>query len=156
MSSKPLWRNNALAGEFLVRREAETRALAAELAKRLVPGDVVALQGDLGTGKSVFARAILRSLGVKDPALPSPTFALIQEYFGKGCKIAHMDFYRLDDPGELEAIGLRRYLASPWICIIEWAEKAVDLLPPHTHWVYFSWIEGIPTGRKITITRQGS
>lgn len=116
----------------MVRRlanEAETCACAAQVAKTLKPGDVVALEGALGAGKSVFARALMRALGVKDQAIPSPTFALIQTYEGEGCRVAHMDWYRLEHVEEIEALGVRDYFAPPWITIIEWPERAPELVP---------------------------
>ncbi len=109
--------------------EAETRAFAHAFARTLAPGDAVALHGDLGAGKSVFARAVMRALGVRDEAMPSPTFAIIQEYAGDGCRVAHMDWYRLSGAEELEAIGVRDYFRPPWICLIEWPERAPALLP---------------------------
>ncbi len=109
--------------------EAATVAYAQKLATEIKPGQVIALSGELGAGKSVFSRALMRALGVTDEALPSPTFALIQTYDGKGCQIAHMDWYRLDDAGEIEMLGVRDYFESPWITLIEWPERAFDLLP---------------------------
>jgi len=113
-----------------LQNEAATVAYARKLAATIEPGQVVALSGELGAGKSVFARALMRALGVRDEALPSPTFALIQSYQGEGCSVAHMDWYRLDDAGEIEMLGIRDYFEPPWISIIEWPERAPDLLPP--------------------------
>jgi tRNA threonylcarbamoyladenosine biosynthesis protein TsaE len=110
--------------------EAATVAYAQKLAGQIKPGQVIALSGELGAGKSVFARALMRALGVTDEALPSPTFALIQTYDGDGCKVAHMDWYRLDDADGIEMLGVRDYFTLPWISIIEWPERAPDLLPP--------------------------
>jgi len=111
--------------------EAATVAYAQKLAGQIKPGQVIALSGELGAGKSVFARALMRALGVTDEALPSPTFALIQTYNGKDCQVAHMDWYRLDDTNEIEMLGVRDYFEPPWITIIEWPERAPDLLPPN-------------------------
>ncbi|MCF7821274.1 MAG: tRNA (adenosine(37)-N6)-threonylcarbamoyltransferase complex ATPase subunit type 1 TsaE [Mariprofundaceae bacterium] len=109
--------------------EAATVAYARKLAKQIRPGQVIVLSGELGAGKSVFARALMRALGVTDEALPSPTFALIQTYDGRDCQIAHMDWYRLDDTGEIEMLGVRDYFEAPWITIIEWPERAPSILP---------------------------
>ena len=109
--------------------EEETCAYAAKLAGSLKPGSVVALSGELGAGKSVFARALMRALGVTDEAMPSPTFALIQTYDGKSCRVAHMDWYRLEDSDEIEMLGVREYFTPPWITIIEWPERAPELIP---------------------------
>jgi tRNA threonylcarbamoyladenosine biosynthesis protein TsaE len=111
-----------------VYHESETIALASEFAASLKPGDIVAMHGELGAGKSVFCRAVMRALGVTDKALPSPTFSIIQEYEADGCKVAHMDWYRLDAVDEIEMLGVREYFQSPWICLIEWPERAMELL----------------------------
>jgi len=112
--------------------EAATVAYAQKLAKEIRPGQTIALSGELGAGKSFLARALMRALGVQDEALPSPTFALIQTYDGKDCQVAHMDWYRLDDAGEIEMLGVRDYFEPPWITLIEWPERAPSILPPET------------------------
>jgi tRNA threonylcarbamoyladenosine biosynthesis protein TsaE len=117
--------------------EAATVAYAQKLAGQIKPGQVIALSGELGAGKSVFARALMRAFGVTDEALPSPTFALIQTYDGqtcdgKDCRIAHMDWYRLDDTDAVEMLGVRDYFEPPWITIIEWPERNFSILPPDT------------------------
>lgn len=116
-----------------LQNEAATVAYAQKLAATLNPGQAVALSGELGAGKSVFARALMRALGVTDEALPSPTFAIIQTYEGQignePCSVAHMDWYRLDHAEEIEMLGVRDYFEPPWISIIEWPERAPDLLP---------------------------
>ena len=71
----------------------------------------------------------MRALGVADAVMPSPTFAIVQEYAGRDARIAHMDWYRLDCAEELEGIGLREYMQPPWICIIEWPERAGGMIP---------------------------
>ena len=131
--------------------ESESCAFAAELALGLKPGDVVALSGALGAGKSVFARALMRALGVTDEAMPSPTFAIIQEYLGRDCRVAHMDWYRLDCAEELEAIGVREYMQPPWICIVEWPERAPALLPPSARHVSIVVAPGHPQAREICV-----
>ncbi|RMH52901.1 MAG: tRNA (adenosine(37)-N6)-threonylcarbamoyltransferase complex ATPase subunit type 1 TsaE [Zetaproteobacteria bacterium] len=109
--------------------EAATLRAARELAARLQPGDVVALSGPLGVGKSCFARAMLRALGVRDAALPSPTYAIIQPYRGAHGPVAHMDWYRIDDEAELRLTGVAEYLVAPWITLVEWPERGMGLLP---------------------------
>jgi len=71
----------------------------------------------------------MRALGVTDEALPSPSFAIIQEYDADDCRVAHMDWYRLDDAAEIEMLGVRDFFLSPWICLIEWPERAAAILP---------------------------
>jgi len=115
--------------DYQTRNESETVTIAAQFAASLKPGDVVAISGELGAGKSVFCRAVMRALGVTDEALPSPTFAIIQEYEGRDCRIAHMDWYRLEDAAEINMLGVRDFFQPPWVCLIEWPERGQNLLP---------------------------
>ncbi len=113
--------------------EAATHNAAQRWATRLQPGDCLALSGPLGAGKSVFARALMRALGVREAALPSPTFSLIELYETDTLRIAHMDWYRLGEAEEVWMLGVLEYFAPPWISIVEWSERAPELLPRHTH-----------------------
>lgn len=115
--------------------EAETRRLANDLSLVLKPGDVVCLSGDLGAGKSTFTRALLRSFA-GDPELevPSPTFTLVQTYEFDRFDLSHFDLYRLEEPEELEELGLDD-LVETGAALIEWPEKAEDLLPADALWV---------------------
>ncbi len=131
--------------------EAETVAFAEEFAHTLKPGDVVAMHGDLGAGKSVFCRAVMRALGVKDEAMPSPTFAIIQEYEGKDCRVAHMDWYRLTGGDELDAIGVRDYMQPPWICLIEWPGRAPELLDASTRHVKLACVDDDLEVRRVEV-----
>ena len=126
--------------------ESETCAFAQELAKTLKFGDVIALSGDLGAGKSVFARALMRALAVKDEALPSPTYAIIQEYEGKlvsgePCKVAHMDWYRLEESEEVEMLGVREFFEAPWVSIVEWPERAFNTFPSTLKHISLSYVK---------------
>lgn len=131
--------------------EAETVEFAGELAARLKPGMVLALSGELGAGKSVMARALMRALGVGDPALPSPTYTIIQEYQGRGCSIAHMDWYRLEGADELESIGVREYFQPPWICLIEWPERAPEILAGDAIHIRLECVDDDPGARMIRV-----
>ncbi len=135
--------------QIRLQNEAATVAYARELAAQIRPGQVIALSGELGAGKSVFARALMRALGVTDEALPSPTFSLIQSYDGSNCKIAHMDWYRLDDADEIEMLGVRDYFQPPWISIIEWPERASGLLPQDAIRLYMRCTDDDPDARLI-------
>jgi hypothetical protein len=108
--------------------EAATVALAEDVALCLAPGDVVALSGGLGAGKTTFARALIRAVA-DDPRLdvPSPTFTLVQTYAGR-LAIAHFDLYRLGDPAEIDEIGLDEALATG-AALIEWPDRAGSRLP---------------------------
>lgn len=131
--------------------EAATCTFAQELSKKIKPGQVITLSGELGAGKSTFARALMRALGVKDKAMPSPTFALIQTYEGEGCMVSHMDWYRLEDPEEIELLGVHEYFAAPWISIVEWAERAQRLIPGNAIHINLSIDESDFSARFITV-----
>jgi len=107
---------------------AETERLGVTLATFLKPGDLIALKGDLGAGKTTLTAAIGRGLGVTDP-VSSPTYTLIQEYDGP-LPLFHFDPYRLDRPEEIEELGLHEYLEREGVTIIEWANRIMELLPP--------------------------
>ncbi|MDQ6977103.1 MAG: tRNA (adenosine(37)-N6)-threonylcarbamoyltransferase complex ATPase subunit type 1 TsaE [Ghiorsea sp.] len=120
-----------------VQSEAEMTALAKQLVATIKAGDCLALHGDLGAGKSFLARAMMRELGVTDEALPSPTFAIIQEYdAANGLKLAHMDWYRLEDACDVDNLGVDEFFTAPWITFIECSERAPELLPKHTVHIY--------------------
>ncbi len=105
--------------------------LAEDFAFALKPGDVLALEGDLGAGKTTFARALIRAIaGVKDLEIPSPTFTLVQSYNAGRFDVAHFDLYRLTAADELHELGLDHALGKG-IAIIEWPERAGTLLPEH-------------------------
>lgn len=108
--------------------EEELLLLAAQLAKVVTPPAVIFLEGQLGAGKTTFARGFLRALGVEGK-VKSPTYTLIEPYEAEGKKIFHLDLYRLEDAFELEQIGIRDYFTSDSICLIEWPEKGFPLLP---------------------------
>ena len=105
----------------------DTFALGIELGAQLRSGDSVLLAGDLGAGKSVLARAVASSLGVKGP-MPSPTFTLMQPYDGR-VPVSHFDLYRLDDPDEFFAAGLDEYMGGAFVSLIEWPLDGIDANP---------------------------
>ena len=102
--------------------ERETAAVGRELAASLAAGSVVLLFGDLGAGKTAFVRGLAEGLGIPADAVSSPTFTLVQEYRGGRLPLFHVDLYRLDDPREIEDLGLDD-IASDGVTAIEWAEK---------------------------------
>jgi len=134
-----------------LKNEAETIEYATRFARSLKPGDCVALAGDLGAGKSVFARAVMRALGIRDAALPSPTYSIIQEYQARDSRVAHMDWYRLEDADELAAIGVCEYFQPPWICLIEWPQRAPDLLPEACIRVHLNCVDDDSAARWIEV-----
>jgi tRNA threonylcarbamoyladenosine biosynthesis protein TsaE len=102
--------------------ENETAAVGRDLAATLSAGDVVLLYGDLGAGKTAFVRGLADGLGVPASEVSSPTFTLVQEYRGGRLPLFHVDLYRLDDPREVEDLGLDE-IAAGGVLAIEWAEK---------------------------------
>lgn len=106
---------------------AATEALAARLAMWLPARAVIHLHGDLGAGKSTFARALLRALGVTG-TIRSPTYTLVEPYaLADGGQALHLDLYRIGDPGELEFLGLEEDAARLWL--VEWPERGAEALP---------------------------
>jgi tRNA threonylcarbamoyladenosine biosynthesis protein TsaE len=110
----------------------ETNLWGQRLGSLLRGGDVVCLAGDLGSGKTALAQGAGEALKVTAP-MTSPTFTLIQEYNcesgGKDLHLVHMDLYRLQEPEEMEVIGVMDYFQEETICLIEWPEIALDYLP---------------------------
>ncbi len=132
MSAAPL--------SLLLRDEAATARLAEDLATKIAPGDVIALEGDLGAGKTTLARALIRAVADDDGLeVPSPTFTLVQTYPGR-VAIAHFDLYRLGGPDEMDEIGFDE-ASETGAVLVEWPERAEGRLPPETLVIRLS-IEG--------------
>ena len=124
--------------------------LAAEFARTLAPGSVVALAGPLGAGKTTFVRAVVRELHGDDSAVASPTFVFRHTYAGRP-PIEHLDLYRIDDPAEATELGLEDSLDGGAIVLVEWPERLPAFLPPGALRVE---IEGAGNGpRSLTIER---
>lgn len=132
------------------RSEDDTRALAQVLSEFLRPGDVVALNGPLGAGKTVFVRGFTDALEVP-PAdgVCSPSYALINLYERGRVPIAHLDLYRLGDADELEGIGFRDLLAGDYIVLIEWADQVEEALDAAS--VSLTFIDEGPELRRIAL-----
>jgi tRNA threonylcarbamoyl adenosine modification protein YjeE len=110
--------------------EAATASLATRLASRAEVGDVIGLAGDLGSGKTTFARAFIRALGDGNEEVPSPTFTLVEIYaFAGHPPVWHFDLYRLSAPAEAHELGLEDAFAEG-VSLIEWPERLGPLLPP--------------------------
>ncbi len=112
--------------QFITRSGEETFELGRRIGALLEAGDVILLRGDLGAGKSVFARGLARGVGI-DCAMPSPTFTLMQPYEGR-IPFYHFDLYRLDDPEEFYEAGLDEYAFGNGAAVIEWPDCA-ELMP---------------------------
>lgn len=105
------------------RSVADTRSLAASFAPRLKPGDIVTLEGDLGSGKTEFVRGACEALGVPESVVTSPTFTIVNEYDGDDLTVFHIDAYRLKTESEFFDLGYEDYLSGDAIVFIEWPER---------------------------------
>ena len=119
--------SQAFGRELMLRSPAETEALGARIAAGLRLGTAVALEGDLGAGKTVLARAILWALGV-DEDVPSPTFTLVQSYETPALPLRHYDLYRVENADEMRELGLEEAL-DEGAALIEWPERAAAYIP---------------------------
>ena len=114
---------------FKTENPEETQTLGEKLGKTLKQGDIIALVGDLGTGKTCLTQGIARGVGIApDEVVNSPSYILINEYNG-AIPIYHIDLYRLEDGNEIAELGLSEYMEGDGICIIEWAERMAESLP---------------------------
>lgn len=131
--------------------EEETLKSAMAFAKNIKPGSIICLDGELGAGKSVFARGFARGLGITEP-VTSPTFTLVQIYEGGRLNMYHFDVYRIGDPSEMYDIGYEDYFYSDGVCLVEWASLILELIPDYA--IKVSIEKDISKGydyRKITI-----
>lgn len=114
--------------EFSLADENATSALAAQIANHLKPGDTLLLEGQIGAGKSAFARALIRARLGRLEDVPSPTFTLVQTYEDNAGDIWHCDLYRLTHPDEALELGLDEAFDTA-ICLIEWPDRLGDIVP---------------------------
>ena len=119
------------------------------LGKSSMPGDVYLLSGDLGSGKTRLTQGILKGLGSSELAR-SPTFVLVTEYEAR-IPVYHMDFYRLDDHVSIERMQLDEYLYGDGICVIEWADKSLDMFPEDSIKIHFD-ISKTESERQLTFS----
>lgn len=134
-----------------VRGAAGTRRAAASLARALPPGTVIALHGGLGAGKTTFTQGLAMALGVNRP-VTSPTFTLVTEHQGSAGRLVHMDLYRLSDAESLLEIGWQEYLESGSLVVVEWPERASELIDALPHAVDVTLAPDPDPGyRQITI-----
>jgi tRNA threonylcarbamoyladenosine biosynthesis protein TsaE len=130
-----------------------TRRLAAAIGAALAPGDLVVLEGDLGSGKTFLVRGIARALGVPSSVrITSPTFALVNEHSGR-MPIVHADLYRLGDASELTEVGLSERVGSEAVVLVEWGERFADELGDAGLWVFLSLSA---VGRTATLLSRGA
>ena len=114
-------------GRVVTRSPDETLAVAKAVGELLRPGDVVSLAGDLGTGKTVFARGVARALGVSDPVV-SPSFTIVREYEGR-VPVVHVDVYRIGTFQELHDLGFEEVVREDAVTLVEWGDAVDRMLP---------------------------
>ncbi len=133
--------------ELIIKNENETREFGLKLAEELRTGDVLALIGDLGTGKTALTGYIAQGLGISDNIV-SPTFTIVREYTDGRLPLYHFDVYRLADSEEMFNIGAEEYFYEKGgVCVIEWADIVEDILPADTKYIYIEY--GASEGERI-------
>jgi tRNA threonylcarbamoyladenosine biosynthesis protein TsaE len=115
---------------------AETESVGRDFAHGLGAGNVVALVGPLGAGKTQFVKGLVAEIGAPVPAT-SPTFTLVHEYTGGRVPVYHFDFFRLEEPQSAGRLGLDEYFFGDGISVVEWADKFPDLIPADARWISF-------------------
>ena len=138
---------------FTTNSPEETKCLGKKIGKLLKAGNVVALIGNLGAGKTVIAKGLCSGLGVKEDYITSPTYTIINQYDGK-IPVYHIDLYRLKDSSELYNLGWDEYIYGHGVCVVEWADKAGEMLSEE-----YLMINIDVTGekrRKITLQAKGA
>jgi tRNA threonylcarbamoyladenosine biosynthesis protein TsaE len=127
----------------------ETKALARNMGRKLKSGDILALSGELGSGKTCFTGGLARGLGVADNyQITSPTFTIINEYPAR-CPLYHFDVYRLEGYSSLDDLGYEEYFSGKGVVVIEWAEKIAPVIPETAIYINFEYVD--ENKRKITI-----
>ncbi|MBQ0017949.1 MAG: tRNA (adenosine(37)-N6)-threonylcarbamoyltransferase complex ATPase subunit type 1 TsaE [Clostridiales bacterium] len=126
--------------ERILKNESDTRELGFELAGNAQPGDVIALIGDLGTGKTALTGYIAEGLGVTE-TVSSPTFTIVKEYRSGRLPLFHFDVYRLGSGDELLDLGVDEYINGDGVCVIEWADIVADVLPEDATVIQLSYGE---------------
>ena len=114
--------------EFFSCSREQTMDIAATVARQLQAGDTVLLDGEMGAGKTVFAKGIAKGLGVEEE-VTSPTYAYMNEYEGKSLVLYHYDCYRIERVEQAEELGLADYFDRQGVCLVEWAQNIAPLLP---------------------------
>ncbi|MBE0480873.1 MAG: tRNA (adenosine(37)-N6)-threonylcarbamoyltransferase complex ATPase subunit type 1 TsaE [Dehalococcoidia bacterium] len=137
--------------EVVTRSEQGTRRIGSRLGRLSLAGDVILLVGDLGAGKTCLTQGIAAGLGIEEWVV-SPTFMLVRQYRGR-LPLYHIDFYRLD-PAEAAELGLEEYCSGAGVCVVEWADRAVDVLPREHLLVTMQALSA--SERRLTFTPHGS
>lgn len=130
-----------------------TFEFAKKIGEKLKSGDVLCLDGDLGVGKTVFTKGVAAGLGIKDD-VSSPTFTLIQEYYGGRLPLYHFDVYRIDGLWDMDDLGYEEYFYGEGVCLVEWGSMIKKLFPENT--IYVRIEKDLEKGfdyRKITVSK---
>ena len=139
--------------EFISQSVEQTKNFAADFARRLKPGDVVCLKGDLGAGKTHFVKGMALAFDIDESEIQSPTFTLINEYHGSK-PLYHFDCYRMESVREALEIGAEEYFYGDGVSVIEWPERIQEIIPPEAVWITITTLA--PTKRKFVIQQKGS
>lgn len=126
--------------EIRLNNEQEVMDFGKALAKELEQGDILALVGELGTGKTALTKAVAKGLGITEP-VTSPTFTIVKEYPSGRIPMFHFDVYRLESGAELISAGGDEYFDAGGVCIIEWADKIAEILPDDTKVIFLEYGE---------------
>jgi len=121
---------------FISNSPVETEAIGRQLAKDVEAGSVLALKGELGSGKTLLTKGLVAGLG-SSAAVTSPTFTIVHEYKGGQLPIYHFDFFRLENRESAARLGVEDYFFSDGISVIEWADRFPDLVPEQARWIFF-------------------
>ena len=143
-----------MTNEVTTRSADETMALAARVGALLRAGDVVVLEGELGTGKTVFAKGIARALGVTDPVV-SPSFTIVREYAGR-IPLVHVDVYRIDHLQELHDLGFDDLLGDDVVTVVEWGDRVGAVLPADRLVVDISAVDDDDDARVVRVHGLGT
>ncbi len=139
--------------ELISQSPEQTQKLGRRIGELALPGDVFLLVGKLGAGKTCLTQGIAWGLGIKEYAL-SPTFVIMRELYGR-LTLYHIDLYRLDRIEESLDLGLDDYLYGRGVCVVEWAEKALSILPVEHLLIKISYLSGTDTGRSFQLEASG-
>jgi tRNA threonylcarbamoyladenosine biosynthesis protein TsaE len=131
----------------------KTEQVGSLLGEMLMSGDVIALTGELGTGKTTLVKGIARGMGIEDGEVASPSFTLVNEYTGP-VPLFHVDLYRLEDEKELLGIDYEEYLKKEGVVVVEWADKIPQAVPQESLWITLRY-RGVER-REIVLLARGS
>lgn len=131
---------------LLMKDESDTREYGLRLGQQLSKGSVVALIGDLGTGKTALTKAVAEGMGIKE-MITSPTFTIVMEYRDGRLPLYHFDVYRIGEPEEMYELGYEEYFYGDGVCVVEWADLIEELLPEDCLKIYIEY--GAEEGQRI-------